>query len=79
MADVRVTYDRQANAAYLYLTDPATPAARCYPRDPVSVDGMINLDFDDRGRLIGIEVPAADSKLPEQLLDAAERLDVEHP
>ncbi|WP_326721723.1 DUF2283 domain-containing protein [Streptomyces sp. NBC_00243] len=79
MADVRVTYDRQANAAYLYLTDPVTPVAHCYPCDPVSVDGMINLDFDDQGRLVGIEVLAASLKLPKQLLDGAERLDVEHP
>jgi uncharacterized protein YuzE len=40
---------------------------------------MINLDFDDQGRLIGIEVLDASSKLPKQLLSAAERLDVEHP
>ncbi|WP_406732202.1 DUF2283 domain-containing protein [Streptomyces sp. NBC_01794] len=81
MADVRVTYDRQANAAYVYFTDPeaAVKVAHCYPCDPVAVDGMINLDFDDQGRLVGFEVLAASSKLPERLLDAAERLDMEQP
>lgn len=29
---------------------------------------MINLDFDEQGRLIGIEVLAAGSELPEYLL-----------
>lgn len=38
---------------------------------------MINLDFDAEGRLIGVEVPAAGSKLPPHLLEAAERTDVD--
>ncbi|MFD7283514.1 DUF2283 domain-containing protein [Streptomyces sp. NPDC059862] len=77
MADVRVTYDKTANAAYVYFTEPQVRAqsAHMYPCDPVAVDGMINLDFDEQGRLIGIEVLAASSKLPEYLLESAERLD----
>lgn len=79
MADVRVTYDRTADAAYMYFTDPqvGVRSARTYPCDPIDVDGMINLDFDEQGRLIGIEVLAATSKLPEYVLQAAERLDSE--
>lgn len=79
MADVRITYDQKANAAYVYFADPqAHPkVARMYPCDPVEVGGMINLDFDENGCLIGIEVLAASSKLPQYMLDAAERLDVE--
>ncbi|MGW3094355.1 DUF2283 domain-containing protein [Streptomyces sp. NPDC001102] len=38
---------------------------------------MINLDFDEQGRLIGIEVLAASSKLPAYMLQSAERLDTE--
>jgi uncharacterized protein YuzE len=79
VADVRVTYDRTADAAYMYFTDPqvSVRSARTYPCDPIDVDGMINLDFDEQGRLIGIEVLAATSKLPEYVLQAAERLDSE--
>ncbi|SCD77839.1 Uncharacterized protein YuzE [Streptomyces sp. DvalAA-14] len=79
MADVRVTYDKTANAAYIYLTDPqvSVRSAHTHPCDPIDVDGMINLDFDELGRLIGIEVLAATSKLPEYVLKAAERLDSE--
>ncbi|MEU4091653.1 DUF2283 domain-containing protein [Streptomyces sp. NPDC026673] len=79
MADMRVTYDKTVNAAYLYFTDPqvSVTSARMYPCDPVDVDGMINLDFDEHGRLIGIEVLAASSKLPEYVLRSAERLDTE--
>ncbi|MFD9484170.1 DUF2283 domain-containing protein [Streptomyces sp. NPDC059991] len=79
MADVRVTYDKTVDAAYVYLTEPQArvESARMYPCDPVNADAMINLDFDEQGRLIGIEVLAASSKLPEYLLQDAERIDTE--
>ncbi|WP_406859047.1 DUF2283 domain-containing protein [Streptomyces sp. HUAS MG47] len=79
MADLKVTYDKTANAAYVYFTEPQArvKVAHMYPCDPVDVDGMINLDFDEDGRLLGIEVLAASSKLPEYLLRSAERLDTE--
>lgn len=66
MAELKVTYDRSVNAAYVYLTEPhvRVNSARMYPCDPVGVDGMINLDFDEQGRLIGIEVLAASSNCP---------------
>ncbi|MGW2865998.1 DUF2283 domain-containing protein [Streptomyces sp. NPDC001205] len=79
MADVRVTYDKTADAAYVYFTElqATAKAARMYPCDPAAVGGMINLDFDEQDRLIGIEVLAASSKLPKHLLESAERLDTE--
>ncbi|MEU7244917.1 DUF2283 domain-containing protein [Streptomyces sparsogenes] len=79
MADIRVTYDQKADAAYIYFTDPHTrpKSARMYPCDPAEVGGMINLDFDENGYLVGVEVLAASSKLHQHLLDAAERLDIE--
>lgn len=67
LADVRVTYDKTANAAYIYLTEPQVCVwpARMYACDPVNADAMISLDFDEHGRLIGIEVLAASSRLSE--------------
>jgi len=41
-----------------------------YPCDPVEVGGMINLDFDENGRLVGVEVLAASSKLPQYTREA---------
>lgn len=79
MAELRVTYDQEADAAYVYFVDPAqvdVKSARTYTCDEDSVDGMINLDFDQEGHVIGIEILDARSKLPRYLLDAAERLDV---
>ncbi|WP_245985199.1 DUF2283 domain-containing protein [Streptomyces tateyamensis] len=72
-----MTFDQTANAAYLSFADPETApkVAHMYACDPIAVRGMINLDFDEQGRLLGIEVLGATSKLPQRLLDTAERLD----
>lgn len=80
MAELKVTYDRQVDAAYIYFEDPAKAGApgsavKTYECDPIAVDGMINLDFDEEGRVIGIEILDARSKLPPYLLGTAERLD----
>jgi uncharacterized protein YuzE len=77
MANLHVTYDREADAAYIYFIEPHTESqvARTYVCNTQEVDGMINLDFNESGRVVGIEVLAASSKLPQYLLDAAERLD----
>jgi len=68
---VRVTYDKSTDAAYIYLTDNigAGGVAKTYCCDPLEVKGQINLDFDDEGRLVGIEVLGGSRRLPLALLD----------
>ncbi|MEV4604354.1 DUF2283 domain-containing protein [Amycolatopsis sp. NPDC049253] len=77
MANLKVTYDASADAAYVYFTDPATEprSVYMYPCAPGEVGGMINLDFQADGRVLGVEVLAARSKVPEFLLDGAERIE----
>jgi uncharacterized protein YuzE len=72
---ILVKYDETNNSATIYLDGPIEPGgvASSYACDPVDVDGMINLDFDTSGRLIGIEVLGARSKLPEAVLQNATR------
>lgn len=67
---VRITYDEESDAAYISLTTEglAGEASDTVPMDPLAVDGMINLDFDDENRLIGIEVLGASARLPRALL-----------
>lgn len=67
---MRLTYDPEADAAYIYLADEiaAGGVARTYPCDPTEVGGMVNLDFDAEGRLIGIEVMDASRMLPSEAL-----------
>ena len=54
---MRITYDVEGDAAYIYLTDTVTEP------ETVRVDDDINLDFDAGGRLVGIEVLAASERL----------------
>lgn len=69
---MRITYDKEADAAYIYLVPIAEGGvAQTYPCDPTKVNGTINLDFDAEGRLLGIEVLGASHKLPKAVLQRA--------
>ena len=45
---------------------------KTYACDPKAVNGMINLDFNGSGRLVGIEVVDASKKLAKDLLTNAD-------
>lgn len=68
---MRITYDPAADAAYIQLVPEigAGGVAQTYTCDPTEVDGMVNLDFDHEGRLVGIEVMDASRKLARELLE----------
>lgn len=73
---MKITYDKSVDAVYIYL-DPRLEmksewVKKTYPCDPQEVNGMINLDFDENGKLGGIEVLDASKKLPEEFLSQAE-------
>ena len=66
---VRITYDAEANAAYISVSDeiPAGAASeQIHSITPPSGRGEIVLDFDDAGRLLGVEILGA-----RELIDAA--------
>lgn len=70
---LRVTFDREADAAYIYLADEPRLSWRrgkTIPIDPAEIGGMVNIDLDDDGRLIGIEVLDARSLLSDKILAA---------
>ena len=73
---MRVTYDGEANAAYVYLQDKISPGAvkRSYVCNHDGLDGEIILDVDENNRLIGIEVLHASNRMPSPLLEGAERI-----
>lgn len=66
---MRIKYDSDANAAYIYLTEIPNGGVTETIGCDSAVGGMINLDFDAEGRLLGIEVLQARQKLPKALLD----------
>jgi uncharacterized protein YuzE len=71
MSVPRIEYDSEADAAYIYLkVEPALghQVARTVCVDPLEMNGMVNLDLDDEGRIIGIEVMDASKKLSAELL-----------
>jgi len=65
---MRVTYDREVDAAYIYLIDISPKGVA----RTVRATSDINLDFDKDGRLIGIEL-LRESLLPTALLEIAEK------
>jgi uncharacterized protein YuzE len=62
---MRVEYDEEVDAAYIYLAEiEPGGVATTVPGWPDTEAFMVNLDFDREGRLLGIEVMDASSKLP---------------
>ncbi len=62
---IEATYDRQVDAAYIRLKEIAPGGvAKTYTCDVDEVGGEINLDFDQNGRLVGIEILGAFALLP---------------
>jgi uncharacterized protein YuzE len=70
---VKITYDEEADAAYIYLAYSIGPGEVA---NTVSLEeAPVNIDFDAQGRLLGIEVLNASTTLaPEILLGAKEPL-----
>ena len=73
---MRAEFDRSSNAAYIYLQESIGQgeAVLQHEVDEPHTRGMIVLDFDKKGRLIGIEVLDATRALPEAVLRGAERI-----
>lgn len=73
---MKITYDESVDAAYIQLADQVRPGqvSTTYPCDPAEVGGMIHLDFDAGGLLLGIEVLGARSKLPPEVIEQAQAL-----
>lgn len=67
---MKLTYDASVDAAYIKFKsdDDQSRFGFTYCCDPSEVDGQIHLDFDEDGRLIGVEILNASKKLPSYLV-----------
>ena len=69
---MRVTYDEEADAAYITLVGrELRPGEAAFQSDMIDTPGdrgTLIADFDIDGRLLGIEVLAASSVLPPELV-----------
>jgi uncharacterized protein YuzE len=72
---MRVTYDRAADAAYIYVTEiPKGGVAASRLVDQAMDRASVHVEFDHQNRLIGIEVLGGSRGLPAETLEAAEQL-----
>lgn len=70
---MKLTYDPEADAAYIYLVPTVAKGEvedtrRCFDK---GLDGMISFDFDKHGKLLGVEVLGASRRLRPETLRAA--------
>ena len=70
MMDFRVTYDPEADAAYLYLTKNSEPPVRQISGIALpDMLGEVEMDLASSGRIIGIEFVNASEILPKELIN----------
>lgn len=72
---MRITYDPEADAAYIQLTDTELPVGRdsIELETPATTSSMVVMDWRD-GKIVGLEVLDASTLLHPDLLAQAERL-----
>ena len=70
--NLKITYDNEADAAYIYLTpsEPQDGTATKQIEVQADLDAEIILDVTDANKLQGIEILGASNCLPEELLKA---------
>jgi uncharacterized protein YuzE len=70
---VRITLDDEADAAYIYLADEPRLGWRhgkTISIAPNEIGGEVNIDLDDDGRIVGIEVLDAKALLSDKVIKA---------
>ena len=65
---MRMTLDRDADAAYIYFKDISAGEVS----ETISLNDSINIDIDSEGRTLGIEIINASQTLPFSALENAE-------
>lgn len=74
---MKFEYDEEGNAGYFYVLKEYASShpgvAKTIICDEIQAKGMINLDFDEESRLIGIEVLHAFQKLPKKLFEGLKK------
>lgn len=72
---MRITYDESADAAYIALTDIKAGEAAIQLEVPLGErPAEMHLDFDENGKLLGIEIIGAMELIQSDLLANAERI-----
>jgi uncharacterized protein YuzE len=69
---MRITYDPSGGAAYVYLVQRIEPGEA--QQQVLALDGDLLIDLDANGKILGIEILAADRLLRPETLASAEQL-----
>ncbi|MFD6699823.1 MULTISPECIES: DUF2283 domain-containing protein [unclassified Microbacterium] len=74
---MRTTFDAEADAAYIYLVPEMEPGRSVRTIEAPGVEGgVVVLDFDVEGILLGVEIVGARQLLDPMLVAGAERIDL---
>jgi uncharacterized protein YuzE len=65
---MRITFDKEADAAYIYFKDIEAGEVK----KTISLNESINIDLDSEGKTLGIEILKATSNLPSNVISSAE-------
>lgn len=72
---MRMTYDPEADAAYIYVVDKIGPGEAKFTRTmDKKINGTVALDFSEDGKLLGIEIIPGANLLSKKVLAKAELL-----
>jgi len=65
--EMKITFDKEADAAYIYLKE----ISKGEVEKTISLNDSINIDLDKEGKAIGVEVLDASKNLPLSTLKSA--------
>jgi uncharacterized protein YuzE len=68
---MKIQYDKDVDAAYIYLEHPIKEGE---VKKTIKVKEDINVDFDDSGRLLGVEILNASKHLNKKLILEAQQI-----
>jgi len=73
---VKVTFDKSVNAVYIYTvaTIPPGRVGKTVSVDLENTSGQLNIDMDDTGKILGIEILGASNLLPDDFFRQFELL-----
>ncbi|MGV8152434.1 MAG: DUF2283 domain-containing protein [Candidatus Nanoarchaeia archaeon] len=69
---IKITLDKEADAAYIYLKEIAAGEVA----KTISLNDSINVDLDSKGQVLGIEILSASINLPANAAQSAQIINI---
>jgi len=64
---MKITFDKDADAVYIYFKEISPEEIK----NTISLNDSVNIDFDEEGKTLGIEILDASKNLPSDTLKSA--------